>query len=193
MKLNDLPPLATWQHIGVRTGYEVLFADARAGGYRLRGSTTALEGHTGWSVGYRIDLDHDWHTRHVVAVANTIAGERRVSIRRLPDGQWAVDGLLRPDLNGCVDVDFESSSVTNTVPVHRVEFVPGEAVTAPAAFVRADDLRVHRMEQRYTLTGSGPAGVRFAYESATFDVACDLTFDAAGLILDYPGIAVRHR
>ena len=193
MKLNDLPRLATWQHIGVRAGYEVLFADTMARGYRLRGSTTALEGRSAWSVGYRISLDPRWHTRQVAAVASTIAGERRVSIRRLPDDQWAVDGLLRPDLNGCLDVDFESSSVTNTVPVHRLEFVPGEPVEAPAAFVRADDLRVHRIQQRYTLTSAGPDGVRFGYESTTFDVACELTFDAAGLILDYPGIALRHR
>jgi hypothetical protein len=193
MQLNDLPRLATWQHSGVRSGYEVLFTDAHADGYRLRGSTTALAEQTAWSVGYRVDLDPSWHTRLVVAVATTIAGERRVSIRRLADDQWAVNGLIRPDLDGCLDVDFESSSVTNTVPVHRMEFVPGEPVTAPAVFVRADDLRVHRIEQRYTLTSTTVAGPTFAYESATFDFACELTFDTAGLIRSYPGIAVRDR
>ena len=193
MQLDDLPRLATWQHTGVRSGYEVLFADVRLSGYRLRGSTTAFEADTAWSVGYRVDLDPRWHTRQVVAVATTIAGERRVSIRRLDEVRWAVNGILRPDLDGCLDVDFESSGVTNTVPVHRGEFVPGEPVDAPAAFVRADDLRVHRMEQRYTLTSITAAGPTFAYESATFDFACELAFDTAGLIRDYPGIATRDR
>jgi hypothetical protein len=33
----------------------------------------------------------------------------------------------------------------------------------------------------------------FHYESATFDFECELTFDASGLVLDYPGIAIRDR
>ena len=61
-----------------------------------------------------------------------------------------------------------------------------------AAFVRADDLRVLRVEQLYTLRSTDPGGSTFDYESATFDFACELSFDVAGLILRYPGIAVRE-
>jgi hypothetical protein len=190
MEATDLPRLAAWRHSDVRAGYEVLFTDAGPGGYRLRGATTAVESGAGWSVTYRIELDRQWRTRRVDAVATTSTGERHLSLRAVP-GRWMVDGRRRPDLDGCVDVDFESSSVTNTVPLHRLQFRIGEPVAAPAAFVRATDLRVHRVEQRYTLRTRTPEGFTFDYESATFDFACRLTFDAAGLILDYPGIAVR--
>jgi len=57
-----------------------------------------------------------------------------------------------------------------------------------AAFVRADDLRVERLEQTYTRLDDG---VHFAYTSMTFSFACNLAYDTSGLIVDYPGIATR--
>jgi hypothetical protein len=62
-------------------------------------------------------------------VNSTIAGDHELALTRSPDGRWTVNGVLRPELDGCRDVDFE----------------------------------------------------------------CELTFDASGLVLEYPGIAVRDR
>jgi hypothetical protein len=188
--LTGLPALASWRHSGARTGYEVLFCSSTAAGYRLRGTTSAVEAGIGWSVGYRVDLDRRWTTRSAQAATATITGEHRVSLSATGQ-RWVVDGRVRPDLDGCVDVDFESSAVTNTIPVHRLPFAVGAPVSVPAAFVRADDLRVHRMEQLYSFVGSTPEGLIFDYESATFGFACRLLFDPSGLVLDYPGIAVR--
>jgi hypothetical protein len=143
-------------------------------------------------VSYRIELAEDWSTRSVAATSSTAGGDRRTSLARTREGRWTVDGLPRPDLDGCADVDFESSAVTNTLPVHRVDFLPGLPVAVPAAFVRAEDLRVERIDQTYTLVGRSPGELRFAYASVTFDFTCELTFDAAGLILSYPGIAARE-
>jgi hypothetical protein len=83
--------------------------------------------------------------------------------------------------------------VTNTLPVHRLPFVLGETFEVPAAFVQADDLGVIRIEQRYTLLSSDEQQHVFRYQSATFEFECDLTYDASGLVLDYPGIAIRDR
>lgn len=188
MDLRALPPTASWTHAGVRVGFEVLFAQAG----RLRGRTAAREDASTWSVGYEIQLDADWVTRTVRAVNSTASGDREVLLERGPSG-WIVDGAVRPDLAGCQDVDLESSAVTNTLPVHRLPFVVGEAVEVPAAFVRADDLSVERLEQRYTLVRTDERLHVFHYESATFDFECDLRFDASGLVLEYPGIATRDR
>lgn len=189
MRLCDLPPVATWRHTGVRCGYEVLFAEKSPSGHRLRGVTTAVEDDQAWSVGYRIDLDTVWRTERVEAVNSTL----RVVIQRDGNDRWTVNGVPQPALDGCADVDFESSGVTNTLPVHRLTFERGVPMSVSAAFVWADDLRVTRLEQLYTFTGTTAAGYGFRYESVTVDFSCELTVDAAGLILDYPGIAVRHR
>lgn len=120
------------------------------------------------------------------------AGERRVGIRRTPDAHWFVDGALRAELTGCVDIDLESSAMTNTLPTHRLDFRPDDPHTVPAAFVHAADLRVERIEQEYRLLDRTDTGIRFGYASTTFDFACALTYDAAGLVVDYPGIAERR-
>jgi hypothetical protein len=193
MRLSELPAVATWQHTGVRTGYEVLFVQTSPAGVRLRGVTTAVEEHAAWSVSYRIDLDDRWRTRRAEVVTATADAERRVAIHRSDDDRWTVNGVPQPALDGCVDVDLESSSVTNTLPVHRLPFARGAPVSVPAAFVWANDLRVQREEQTYTLTGATAEDISFHYESPTFDFRCELTFDAAGLILHYPGLARRHR
>jgi len=53
MRLDPLPASAAWQHIGTRSGFEVLFTSART----LEGHTTAVEQGEIWSVSYRIELD----------------------------------------------------------------------------------------------------------------------------------------
>jgi hypothetical protein len=103
-----------------------------------------------------------------------------------------VDGVPRPDLAGCVDVDLESSLVTNTLPLHRLDLARGETTEVPAAFVRAEDLSVERIEQTYRLVEQTAGRYVVAYESATFDFTADLVYDAAGLILSYPGLGRRR-
>jgi len=128
----------------------------------------------------------------VQASSLTNTGRSEVTLARDDAGRWTVNGEPRPELDGCVDVDFESSAVTNTLPVHRLDFIAGVGVDVPAAFVRAEDLRVERLEQRYTLIDAGPDLMVFHYESPTFEFTCDLRYDSSGLVLEYPGIAIRE-
>jgi uncharacterized protein len=61
----------------------------------------------------------------------------------------------------------------------------GTGREAPAAYVPAADLRVERLEQIYLRLDSG----RYDYASPNFRAV--LVYDEHGLIVDYPGIAVR--
>lgn len=192
MRLSPLPPAASWMHQGARQGFEVAFFHGQGDGHRVVGSTTAHEPPTRWSVDYDVVTDAAWRTLAVRASTLTERGRAEVSLGRDAGGRWTVAGEPRPDLDGCVDIDFESSAVTNTLPLHRLDFPVGIGIDVPAAFVRAADLRVHRLEQRYTLLERTPAGSTFRYESSTFDFACELRYDAAGLVMVYPGIAERE-
>jgi hypothetical protein len=102
-----------------------------------------------------------------------------------------VNGSPAPNLEGCVDVDLESSAVTNALPVHRLELEVGRAAAAPAAFVRVLDLQVERLAQRYVRLEDDASHQRYHYAAPRFGVECQLTYDEFGLILDYPGIATR--
>jgi uncharacterized protein len=67
----------------------------------------------------------------------------------------------------------------------------GAEADAPAAYVRALDLSVLRLEQVYVRTTDESFRQRYDYASPAFDFACRLVYDESGLVLDYPGIAVR--
>jgi hypothetical protein len=192
MRLTAPPIGASWNHVGARAGFEIAFFAAVGAGHRLTGHTTAHESSALWSVGYDVMVDHSWRTVGVHASALTATGREELTLTRDSAGRWTANGERRPELDGCVDVDFESSAVTNTLPLHRLPFTTGVGVDVPAAFVRADDLRVERLEQRYTLIEAAPEQLLFSYESSTFGFACELRYDGAGLVVDYPGIAARQ-
>ena len=89
-------------------------------------------------------------------------------------------------------MDLESSSLTNAFPVHRLGLGVGAEADAPAAYVRALDLSVERLEQRYVrLEDDGSRRERYRYTAPAFGFECQLLYDEYGLVLDYPGIAVR--
>jgi len=175
-----LPPFAAWRHAGARDGFEVAFFAADR---KISGTTTAVEDGRAWAVEYTITLDEQWRTREVEIVNQNWA----ILLEADGAGGWQIDGGKAAHLAGCLDVDLESSALTNAFPVHRLGLEPGEQVSVPAAYVRAADLSVERLEQTYRCLEPN----RYAYHAPAFDFSCELHYDPTGLVLEYPGIAVR--
>ncbi len=190
--LGPLPSQIAWRHVEAREGFEVTFVAEVNGGLRFTGTTSALEDGRAWTVSYHVTVDPvSWATRSARVSTRTVAGERALEVSTDGAGRWRVDGRPAAHLDGCLDIDFESSVLTNAFPVRRLGLACGQGADAPGAYVRAEDLRVERLEQRYVrLEDDGP-GRRFAYAAPAFDFTCVLAYDDAGLLLDYPGIAVR--
>jgi uncharacterized protein len=186
----SLPSFAAWQHREARDGFEVVFI--AAAGPRFEGHTVAVEDGQPFSVGYTIDLDDRHRTRSARVWSESANHRRTVALDADGAGRWTVDGVAAPHLDGCLDVDLESSALTNAFPMQRLALAPGAAADAPAAYVRALDLAVERLEQRYVRVDNGAGDRRrYAYTAPAFDFRCEIAYDAAGLVLDYPGIAVR--
>jgi hypothetical protein len=101
-------------------------------------------------------------------------------------GRWRVNGAAAPALDGCLDLDLESSAMTNALPVHRLQLEVGEHAEAPAAYVRAVDLTVERLEQRYVRLDDDGGRQRYRYSAPRFRFECELVYDEHGLVLDYP-------
>jgi uncharacterized protein len=187
MTTTSLPSAAAWRHRDSRDGFEVAFLDADGDGYRVRGSTSAVEAGDPWIVDYAIELDAAWRTRAAQVRLRSRAGARELAVTADGQGSWRIDGSPAPELDGCLDLDLESSALTNAFPVARMRLALGAAAEAPAAWVRALDLGVERLEQRYERM----APSEYDYAAPELDFTCRLVYDDAGLVLDYPGIAVR--
>lgn len=185
------PAVAAWRHVVAREGFEVVFLAGEVA-VRAEGHSVAVEDGQAWSVRYVIEADAGWAARQASVHGRSAAGERRVALETDGSGHWLVDGAPAAHLDGCHDVDLEASAFTNAFPVHRLGLAVGEAVQAPAAYVRALDLSVERLEQRYERLHDDQRGnQRYAYSAHAFAFEAELVYDEHGLVVAYPGLAVR--
>lgn len=185
------PPQAAWRHGPAQVGFEVVFPRKTSDGFYFESHTSAVEHEQAWAVYGRLEVDASGATRRAQVSGSSDTGRREVTLEHDGAGHWTIDGVPAPELAGCLDVDLESSAFTNTLPVQRLALDVGERASAPAAYVRAADLRVERLEQTYLRLPDEGGRQRFDYESPAFGFRCLLVYDEHGLVLDYPGIAVR--
>lgn len=174
-----------------RDGFEVVFLQTRDAGYQLVGCTTAVEDGKAWAVRYEILVDDAWRTRAAYVSSRSASGDHEVQLEVDGSGHWRIGGVDAPHMDGCFDIDLEASSCTNTLPVHRLGLGIGQGADAPAAYVRALGVDVERLEQRYVRIEDDGTRRRFDYTAPVFDYEGLLVYDASGLVLDYPGIAIR--
>src|SRR5436190_12286457 len=158
MTFTELPHFAAWEHRDARRGFEVAFFRSADGELRVEGETAAVEGADAWAVRYSIGLDTEWRTVVAHVFGRSAHGPREVQLRTDAAGRWDVNGERAPDLDGCMDVELESSALTNAFPAHRLRLAVGEQAEAPAAYVRATDLGVERLEQSYLLLDDDGSG-----------------------------------
>jgi hypothetical protein len=169
----------------------VAYFQRLADGFAVDGTTAAVEDGRTWVVTYSIGLDAAWVTRSARITARSGSGSRETLLAADGTGTWLVNGEPAPHLDGCLDVDLESSAMTNTLPVHRLALAAGGHADAPAAYVRALDLSVARLEQAYRRIADDGPRQRYDYAAPAFGFTSRLVYDESGLVLDYPGIARR--
>ena len=191
MDFAPVPATAAWRHRGARDGFEVAYFQVLDQGCRIEGLTTAIEDGVTWAVEYLIDLDAAGATRRARIRGRSAAGSSSALLEADGEGHWLVGGAAAPHLDGCLDVDLESTALTNALPVRRMGLAPGAGAAAPAAYVRAVGLDVERLEQTYLRAPDEAARQRYDYAAPVFDFACRIAYDESGLVLDYPGIAIR--
>jgi hypothetical protein len=186
-----LPATAAWRLLEAHVGFEVLFPRREPDGWRVEGHSTGVEEGEAWGIRYTVALDEMWITRSAHIVGRSALGAHEVRLEADGAGEWRVDGKPAPHLDGCLDVDLEASACTNAFPVNRLGLDVGQRAEAPAAYMRALDLRVERLEQSYLRLPDDGERSRYDYASPAFDFRAELVYDEFGLVLDYPGIAVR--
>ena len=128
--LHAAPPAtAAWQHHGARSGFEVVYFGSLAGGLQVEGWTTALEVDQTWAVHYTIELDQTWATRTARVLGRSTSGSRSILLETDDHGHWLIDGEAATHLDGCLDVDLESSAMTNAFPIHRLRLPVGTSAS----------------------------------------------------------------
>jgi hypothetical protein len=163
-------------------GHELLRLLSDSNGWRLAGTAVFRFEGTPCRLDYEIVCDTEWRTRsaRVEGWVGTESVRHEISVD--PSGRWRLDGVERPDLDGCVDVDLGFSPSTNTLPIRRLGLAVGEASPVRAAWLRFPGFALEPFEQVYTRLDES----RYRYDSAGGQFVRDLEVDADGIILEYP-------
>ena len=159
-------------------------------------------------VGYRLDYKLETKAEFITSgLLVTTRGEgwlRRLDLRRLKSGRWTArtkaEGVLdlpppggdMARLSDALDCDLDWSPLTNSMPVLRHGLLEGGgSIDFVMAWVSVPDLSVHASRQRYTFVRKAGALSVIRYESRDSSFAAEVTFDADGLVVEYPGIGRR--
>jgi uncharacterized protein len=178
----------TWAVTG-SVGFETAWVEMDGSSLRARGRVVGTIPAPYW-LSYELETGPEFVTRRLRVTARDAAGVRRLDLRA-DGGRWTADGEPLPELADALDCDLGLSPLTNTMPVlrHGLHRTPGERELL-MAWVSVPDLAVRPSRQTYTHLGTTPdGGGRARYASGDF--RSDLTFDAAGLVVDYPQLARR--
>lgn len=153
---------------------------------------------------YELDTTGDFITSRIHAVSRGEGWRRELDLRRDAAGVWSVaasgQGQLALEPAGgdarclveTLDCDLELSPITNMMPILRHGLTKGGGpieltmawIAVPALSVRAD-----RQRYRHGLSAADHHVIRYEAVDGTF--AADITVDADGVVIDYPGVARR--
>lgn len=163
-------------------------------GMRATGSTVAAADadREAYSASYSLATDEAGVLARLTVRTLTRRGEQHVTVSRSEENNWLVDhggGAQRTGFEGAVDVDLEFSPLFNALPVRRLGMhrSVGEH-DLRVVFVSLPSLQVELVHQTYRTVALGERPV-VGFSSGSF--GAELTLDAEGLVVDYPGLARR--
>ncbi len=178
-----------WRYGGA-VGLEHLWLEIDAG-VHADGVVIGEFDKTAVRIRYRLQCDGDWRVREL-AIETLDREGRKVQLRADGAGNW-IDEHGRPltQFATCLDVDIMVTPFTNTLPIRRLQLRPSDSREIEVVYVAVPSLELTRARQRYTCLERNTAGGRYQYESLATGFRADLTVDANGLVLDYPGLFSR--
>ncbi|OLC26950.1 MAG: hypothetical protein AUG06_09460 [Actinobacteria bacterium 13_1_20CM_2_65_11] len=158
----------------------------------------------GYRLDYKLETDYGFTTLGLLVTARGTGWNRKLDLRRNRRGRWTVRTKREgnPDLPApggdtslfaeALDCDLALSPLTNSMPVLRHGLLQGGGpVDFLMAWVSVPDLGVRASRQRYTFVRAEAQGAVVRYKSLDSGFTADITFDADGLVVDYPELARR--
>ncbi|WP_186419642.1 putative glycolipid-binding domain-containing protein [Bosea sp. CS1GBMeth4] len=165
-------------------GLEHLTLRAEADGVRADAVLIGERDGTRYGATYQIDCGPDFAVRAFLIA--TTDGRRLAMSRR--GGIW-LDGERGHvhAFDACLDIDLSATPFTNTLPIRRCAWEPGQRRSFTMLFVPFDSFEPVVTEQVYTCL----APRLFRFETADGSFTAELPVDEDGLVLDYPTLFQR--
>ena len=153
-------------------------------GIKVRSAIVGQAGEMRYGVLYELSLRPDWTFE--AALFQRTDGVMSV-LRRGEDGWFDMHADDLPGLEGCIDIDFEMTPLTNTLPIRRSPLAIGETRRFKMAYIPATSLEPFATEQIYTRLSERV----YRFETADGSFTADIGVDEDGFVTDYPGLFER--
>jgi uncharacterized protein len=177
------------------TGLEHLVMREDAPGAVIESAVVGEHEEGAFGLMYRIECDTRWQ---VMRLALRLSDGRTLDLHRVPCDQtnrhalaeWIdAEGVPQASLRGCIDVDLTATPFTNTLPIRRLRLQEGERHVIRVVYVQVPSLAVRAAEQAYCCIEPNR---RYRYDGLDTHFTAELTVDADGFVLDYPGLFKRE-
>lgn len=160
-------------------------------GIRVQSVALGVEAGKPWAVRYTLRCDAGWRTREL-SVESLGSDDGPLALTGDGTGHWTrARGERLPVFDGCLDVDLSSTAFTNTLPIRRLEMVPGWSEEITVVYVAVPGLEVSVARQRYHCLTWGADGGRYRFEDVASGFTAEISVDADGVVIEYPHIARR--
>jgi hypothetical protein len=149
--------------------------------------SSCLSGVTG-TVPFGIHYKLEIHTHWVVykAQVKDLMSDMEIHLESDGKGKWKRGREPLDIADGCLDLDLGLTPFTNSLPIRRLAWKPGQRQTIQALHIGLPDFTLTRSEQHYTKL----SGKSFLFETGDHFTA-ELSLDEDQLVIGYPGIAQR--
>jgi len=149
--------------------------------WRLDGTAVFLHEGRICRLSYLIICDAVWQTRS--AVVSGSVGDAEIDLELIVDAyhRWQVNGVAKPAVDGCIDLDLNFSPSTNLLPVRRLNLEVGARREVKAAWLRFPSFELEPLSQAYERLGD----FKYRYSSRGGFTA-ELTVNKLGFVTLYP-------
>ena len=132
---------------------------------------------------YEVVCNSEWQTMCASVVG--WLGTRSIDIGLSVDSdrRWRLNGVVRPEVGGCTDLDLNFSPATNLMPIRRLSLTVGAAAELTAAWLRFPSFDLEPLPQLYRRVDAST----YRYESGGGRFVADLQVNSAGFVTSYPG------
>jgi hypothetical protein len=99
-----------------------------------------------------------------------------------PLRRWQVNGVDKPAVEGCIDLDLNFSPSTNLLPIRRLNLEVGARAEIKAAWLRFPSFELEPLRQVYERLDE----FKYRYSSHAGTFVAELTVNRMGFVTAYP-------
>ena len=172
-----------WRGIDLR-GHEACRLYRSGSDWCLKGTAVFSGDNHPCRLSYLVTCDSSWNTLN--GIVSGWIGDDDVNINLSVDAlrHWQMNGVEKPGVNGCIDLDLNFSPSTNLLPIRRLNLEIGQQAEVKAAWLRFPSFELEPFPQVYTRLDE----FTYRYSSGGGTFVRDLTVNNAGFVTDYPGL-----